>query len=184
MWGTYWEWDPRLTFELILLFQFLGYMALRSAIDDVQRADRVERGARHRRRRERADHSLFGGVVELAASDGVRDEALASPRCRRTCCIPLLMMFLGFTLLFVALLLTRLRAEVLSRERSASLDPRRGERMSVTEFFAMGGYARYVWPSYALVLGAIVLNIVWARRALKRARAEARRRLAMQGDAT
>jgi heme exporter protein C len=34
--------------------------------------------------------------------------------------IPLLMMFLGFTLLFVALLLTRLRAEVLSRERSAA----------------------------------------------------------------
>jgi heme exporter protein C len=34
--------------------------------------------------------------------------------------IPLLMMFLGFTLLFAALLLTRLRAEVLSRERSAA----------------------------------------------------------------
>jgi heme exporter protein D len=51
--------------------------------------------------------------------------------------------------------------------------------MSLGEFFAMGGYARYVWPSYALVLGAIVLNIVWARGALKRARAEARRRIAM-----
>jgi heme exporter protein CcmD len=52
--------------------------------------------------------------------------------------------------------------------------------MSVSEFFAMGGYARYVWPSYALVLAAIVLNIVWARRALKRARLEARRRVAMK----
>ncbi|MEP7243389.1 MAG: heme ABC transporter permease CcmC, partial [Gammaproteobacteria bacterium] len=41
MWGTYWEWDPRIVSELILLFQFLGYMGLRSAIDDVQRADRV-----------------------------------------------------------------------------------------------------------------------------------------------
>jgi heme exporter protein D len=52
--------------------------------------------------------------------------------------------------------------------------------MSVAEFFAMGGYARYVWPSYALVLAAIVVNIVWARRALKRARLEARRRVAMK----
>jgi heme exporter protein CcmD len=52
--------------------------------------------------------------------------------------------------------------------------------MSPGEFFAMGGYARYVWPSYVLVLGAIVLNILWARRALKRARAEARRRVAMK----
>jgi heme exporter protein CcmD len=55
--------------------------------------------------------------------------------------------------------------------------------MSLGEFFAMGGYARYVWPSYALVLGAIALNIVWARRALRRARLEARRRVAMK-DAT
>ena len=55
--------------------------------------------------------------------------------------------------------------------------------MSVGEFFAMGGYARYVWPSYALVLAAIILNIVWARRALKRARSEALKRVAMK-DAT
>src|SRR6185503_20655280 len=41
MWGTYWVWDPRLTFELLLLFLYLGYMALRSAFDDVQRADRA-----------------------------------------------------------------------------------------------------------------------------------------------
>ena len=52
--------------------------------------------------------------------------------------------------------------------------------MSIPEFLAMGGYARYVWPSYALVLAAIVLNIVWARRALRRARLEARRRVAMK----
>jgi len=54
----------------------------------------------------------------------------------------------------------------------------------MSEFFAMGGYARYVWPSYGLVIAAIVLNIVWARRALHRARAEARRRIAMKRDAT
>lgn len=50
----------------------------------------------------------------------------------------------------------------------------------MSEFLAMGGYAKYVWPSYALVIGAIALNIVWARRALARARADAKRRLAMR----
>ncbi|HEV7714317.1 MAG TPA: heme exporter protein CcmD [Steroidobacteraceae bacterium] len=52
----------------------------------------------------------------------------------------------------------------------------------MSEFFAMGGYAKYVWPSYALVIGAIILNIVWARRALHRARVEARRRVAMKAE--
>ncbi len=52
------------------------------------------------------------------------------------------------------------------------------------EFLEMGGYARYVWPSYALTLTIIVLNIIWARNAMKRAREEARRRVATQGDAT
>ena len=33
--------------------------------------------------------------------------------------VPLLLMLLGFTLLFVALLLVRLRAEILARERSS-----------------------------------------------------------------
>ncbi|MEJ2604177.1 MAG: heme ABC transporter permease CcmC, partial [Gammaproteobacteria bacterium] len=42
MWGTWWEWgDARLTSELILLFLYLGYMALRASIDDTSRADRA-----------------------------------------------------------------------------------------------------------------------------------------------
>jgi heme exporter protein CcmD len=49
------------------------------------------------------------------------------------------------------------------------------------EYLDMGGYARYVWPSYALVVIFIVINIFAARRALKRARADAVRRLAMKG---
>ena len=38
-WGTYWVWDARLTTELILLFLYLGYIALVNAIDDQKRAD-------------------------------------------------------------------------------------------------------------------------------------------------
>ena len=40
-WGTYWVWDARLTTELILLFLYLGYIALVNAIDDVRRADQA-----------------------------------------------------------------------------------------------------------------------------------------------
>ena len=52
----------------------------------------------------------------------------------------------------------------------------------MSHFFGMGGYAVFVWPAYAVTLAAIVLNIVWARRALSRSREEARRRLAMRGE--
>jgi heme exporter protein C len=40
-WGAYWVWDARLTTELILLFLYLGYMALVNAIDDVRRGDQA-----------------------------------------------------------------------------------------------------------------------------------------------
>ena len=40
-WGTWWVWDARLTSELILLFLYLGYISLVSAIDDTRRADKA-----------------------------------------------------------------------------------------------------------------------------------------------
>jgi heme exporter protein C len=40
-WGTYWVWDARLTSELILLFLYLGFMALHAAIEDPRRADKA-----------------------------------------------------------------------------------------------------------------------------------------------
>jgi heme exporter protein C len=119
MWGTYWEWDPRLVSELILLFLFLGYMGLRSAIDDVQRADRVS-----------AVLAIVGVInvpiihfsVEWWNSLHQTSSVFkrTGPAMPMSMLIPLLMMFLAFTLMFGALLLTRLRAEVLSRERSAA----------------------------------------------------------------
>ncbi|KAF0206023.1 MAG: heme exporter protein [Gallionellaceae bacterium] len=41
MWGAWWVWDARLTSELILLFLYLGFIALQSSIDDSRRADRA-----------------------------------------------------------------------------------------------------------------------------------------------
>ena len=40
-WGTWWDWDPRLTSELILFFLYVGYLALNSAIDDHRRGDKA-----------------------------------------------------------------------------------------------------------------------------------------------
>jgi heme exporter protein C len=41
MWGAWWVWDARLTSDLVLLFLYLGFMALQAAIDDPRRADRA-----------------------------------------------------------------------------------------------------------------------------------------------
>lgn len=38
-WGAWWVWDARLTSELILLFLYLGYLGVASAIEDPERAD-------------------------------------------------------------------------------------------------------------------------------------------------
>jgi heme exporter protein C len=119
MWGTYWEWDPRLTSELILLFLYLGYMGLRSAMEDVQRADRSSAVL------------AVVGIVNVPiihysvtwwnslhqAPSVMRFDKPAMPA---SMLIPLLMMLLGFTLFFITVLLIRLRAEVLSRERTAN----------------------------------------------------------------
>lgn len=40
-WGTWWEWDARLTSMLVLFLTFLGYIALRAAIDDEEKAGRL-----------------------------------------------------------------------------------------------------------------------------------------------
>ncbi len=48
IWGTWWVWDARLFSELILLFLFLGFIALQAAIDDPPLATRPGRGWRWR----------------------------------------------------------------------------------------------------------------------------------------
>jgi heme exporter protein C len=117
MWGTWWEWgDPRLTSELVLLFLYLGYMALRNSIDDIAKADRAS-----------AVLALVGAVnvpiihfsVEWWSSlhQGPTLVKKGGPAMDTAMLYPLLAMIFGFTLLFGALLLRRLRTEVLYRER-------------------------------------------------------------------
>jgi len=118
MWGTWWVWDARLTSELILLFLYLGYIALRSAIDDPQRADRASAVL------------AIVGVINVPVihysvvwwntlHQAPSVTKMAAPSISPAMLVPLLMMILGFTLCFVAMLLVRVRGEVLRRERNA-----------------------------------------------------------------
>jgi heme exporter protein CcmD len=49
--------------------------------------------------------------------------------------------------------------------------------VNIAKFLAMGGYAVYVWPCYALTALVVGLNLAAARRSLRQAQLEARRRI-------
>jgi heme exporter protein C len=118
MWGTYWAWDPRLTSELVLLFLYLGYMGLRSAIEDPQKADKASAVL------------AIVGVVNVPIIRFSVDwwNSLHQPATRLIgeadmnwpMAWPLLLMFVAYSLYFGAVMLVRLRAELLRRERNAS----------------------------------------------------------------
>ncbi|HTP38172.1 MAG TPA: heme exporter protein CcmD [Steroidobacteraceae bacterium] len=48
----------------------------------------------------------------------------------------------------------------------------------MSHWLQMGGYARFLWPSYGITFLVVALNIWWARRSAREARALARRRIA------
>ncbi len=50
---------------------------------------------------------------------------------------------------------------------------------ALEQFFAMSGYGTYVWSSFALALGIVLLNVWLAKRSLADAERDARRRLDM-----
>ena len=52
----------------------------------------------------------------------------------------------------------------------------------MTQFLHMGGYAAFVWPSYALVLAIVALNIYSARKVLREAQRAAQRRIGARGE--
>jgi len=129
MWGAWWVWDARLTSELILLFLYLGYIALQSAIDD-------------RRTAARAGAVLaLVGVVNIpiihysviwwnTLHQGPTVTKLDAPSIHIDMLIPLLVMGLAFMCYFIALLLVRARCDVLEQERNSKwvreLEPAKG----------------------------------------------------------
>lgn len=53
---------------------------------------------------------------------------------------------------------------------------------SMGQWLSMGGYAPYVWPSVGIAVGAILLNLVAARRRHAEALRRARRRLVIESN--
>jgi heme exporter protein C len=117
MWGTWWVWDARLTSELILLFLYLGVIALYNAVDDKRTAARAT-----------AILALVGVVnipiihfsVEWwnTLHQGSTVTKLGAPSIDISMLIPLLLMAVAFKLYYALVVLMRARCEVLERERN------------------------------------------------------------------
>ncbi|HZA96162.1 MAG TPA: cytochrome c biogenesis protein CcsA, partial [Burkholderiaceae bacterium] len=117
-WGTYWVWDARLTSELVLLFLYLGFLALQAAIDDPRRADKA--GA----------VLALVGVVNIpiiyfsvqwwnTLHQGSSVSLTRSPSMAATMLLGMLLMALAFWMYSIGAALHRVRSIVLERERRA-----------------------------------------------------------------
>lgn len=115
-WGTWWVWDARLTSTLILLFLYLGYIALVTAIEDPQRGDRA--GAL----------LLLVGVVNIPViyfsvrwwntlHQGASVSLTAAPTMAATMLTGMLVMSLAAWMYTIAAALHRVRSIILERER-------------------------------------------------------------------
>jgi heme exporter protein C len=123
MWGTWWEWDPRLTSFLILFLFYLGYMALWEAIENPDTAADLT-----------AVLCIVGSVFALLSryavnfwNQGLHQGASLSldkeENVSNVYWFPLLVCIVGFVLFFVALVLLRTRTEIRAR-RLAALEAR------------------------------------------------------------
>jgi heme exporter protein C len=119
MWGTYWVWDARLTSELLLLFLYLGFMALEAAIDDKRQAARS------------CAVLALVGVVNIpiihysvewwsTLHQGPTISKFGERPMHPHMAIPLLTMAVAFNLYYVVVLLMRVRNLLLERESGAS----------------------------------------------------------------
>ncbi len=118
MWGTWWEWDGRLTSALVLFLIFLAYMALQASIDDEAKAARASNIL-----------AMVGAInlpiikfsvdwwntlhqrasISLTGESGLADVYL----------LPFFLTMAGYVALFGALWLVRIRAEVWRRKAGA-----------------------------------------------------------------
>jgi heme exporter protein C len=119
MWGTWWVWDGRLTSELVLLFLYLGYIALESAIEDRRTASRAT-----------AVLALVG-VIDLpiihysvewwtTLHQGPTITKFGAPSIHWSMLVPLVIMALSFTSYYVTVMLIRARSELLEREKNST----------------------------------------------------------------
>ena len=120
-WGTWWQWDDaRMVSVLVLFFLYLGYMALRAAMDTRQKAARAG-----------AILAMVGAInvpiikfsVDIWASihQGPSVIRAGGPAMPAEYLVPLLLGALGHTLLLVALTFTAMRTDIMSRRANALL---------------------------------------------------------------
>ena len=119
MWGTWWIWDARLTSELLLLFLYLGYLALRGAMDTPQSAAKA------------AGILAVVGVVNIpiihfsvewwnTLHQPASITKFDKPSMHISMLKPLLIMVLSFQMLYFFNLMVRMRTLILEREARAS----------------------------------------------------------------
>jgi heme exporter protein C len=120
MWGAWWVWDGRLTSFLLLLFLYLGIIALGNAIEDEVRAARAT-----------AILTIVGAVnlpvihfsvqwwTTLHQGESILRQG--GPSIAPVYLRPLFLMALGYSLLFFCLWLVRIRTEILGRKARAQL---------------------------------------------------------------
>jgi len=111
MWGTWWVWDARLTSVLILLFLYLGYMALSNAFDDPERGTKAS-----------SILALVGFVnvpiIKFSVDwwNTLHQPAsvvkMGGPAIHSSMLVPLILMALAFKTYYIWVLLMRIRAEV------------------------------------------------------------------------
>lgn len=115
MWGAWWVWDARLTSELILLFLYLGVIALYHAFDDQKTAAKA------------AGILAIVGVINLpiihfsvewwnTLHQGATITKFAKPSISNDMLWPLLLNIVGFALFFAVVTMLRLRNEIISKE--------------------------------------------------------------------
>ncbi len=118
MWGTYWVWDARLTSELILLFLYLGFIALQASIDDPRKADRA--GALLAIIGTVMIPIIYGSVKWWnTLHQGSSINMGAAPKMAATMFEAMILMALAFWMYTIAVALMRVRSIMLERERHA-----------------------------------------------------------------
>lgn len=114
MWGTYWVWDARLTSMLILLFLYLGYMAIWESFDDYSKAAKA------------AAILVLVGVINIPVIKFSVDwwntlhqpasvATMSGPKIHSSILTPLLVMGGAYMALFTTVYCIRVKAEILGR---------------------------------------------------------------------
>ena len=118
-WGTYWVWDARVTSTLLLLFLYVGYLALVNAIDDKRRADKA--GALLVIVSSINVPIIYFSVkwwntLHQGSSISMSGNSVASPAMRWAW----LLMTLAFWMYAIAITLVRVRAIIVEREHGSA----------------------------------------------------------------